>query len=304
ATAANTGGAAFRTGEGVDLKVVSGTNYAIASATAGEWAEYTVDVAAAGTYKLEVRAAAAAAGGKVHAELRDPATDAVAAALGGSIAVPNTGSTSTFATVSKTAALPAGRYVLRLAIDANATNGVAGVFDWLKLSAVPVTVKSTAAAYVRGGTSAGANFGAATDLSVRKAATAADTRETYIKFDLAAAGVAALTSAKLRLYGRLSDTSVGSLATTVYSAADTAWGESTITWNNKPAAGTTSRGTVTVGGTAAKWYELDLTAFLKAELAAGRGVVTLVLRNGATSTAQSLFAGDEQANGPQLVVVR
>jgi hypothetical protein len=32
-------------------------------------------------------------------------------------------------------------------------------------------------------------------------------------------------------------------------------------------------------GTTKKWYELDVTSFLKSEKAAGRNVVTLVLKN-------------------------
>jgi hypothetical protein len=58
-----------------------------------------------------------------------------------------------------------------------------------------------------------------------------------------------------------------------------------------------------VSGTTAAWYELDLTAFLAAEKAAGRNAVTLVLRNPTASSAQTIFASDEAAAGrPELVV--
>ena len=51
-----------------------------------------------------------------------------------------------------------------------------------------------------------------------------------------------------------------------------------------------------------KVYEVDLTAFLQAEFAAGRKVVTLVLKNASTSDAQTIFGSDESAMPPQLVV--
>ncbi len=92
------------------------------------------------------------------------------------------------------------------------------------------------------------------------------------------------------------------MLTRVYSASNTSWNETGLTWNNKPSSGSTVRGSLAVSGTAAKWYEVDLTSFLKAELAAGRKVVTLVLKNPNTSDAQTLFGSDETANGPQLVV--
>jgi len=139
-----------------------------------------------------------------------------------------------------------------------------------------------------------------TDLVVRKASTTGSTRETYIKFDLNS--LSTINTAKLRLNGRLSDSSSSSILTQIFSATNTTWNESTLTWNNKPAAGATVRGSVTVAGTSATWYEIDLTSFLKSEFAAGRKVVTLVLKNSPTTTAQTIFASDETANSPQLVI--
>jgi uncharacterized delta-60 repeat protein len=167
--------------------------------------------------------------------------------------------------------------------------------------AQPVTLRSPADAYVRDGASAATNFGTGPELLVKRSGTVGNSREAYLRFDLSA--VPTVASATLRLFGKLSNTVNPSVVTTVYSAADTTWGESAITWNNKPAAGTTSRGTITVGGTTARWYELDLTSFLKAEKAAGRNLVTLVLKNGAISDAQTTFNSDEAASErPELVV--
>jgi hypothetical protein len=165
-----------------------------------------------------------------------------------------------------------------------------------------VTLRAAADAHVRDGASSGTNFGTATELSVKRATTAGSTRETYLRFDLSTAP-ATIASAKLRLFGRLGDTSSASLATQVFGASNTTWTETGLTWDNKPATGASALGSITVSGATAAWYELDLTAFLQAEKSAGRNLVTLVLRNPTASSAQSLFASDEAASGrPELVV--
>jgi endoglucanase len=125
-------------------------------------------------------------------------------------------------------------------------------------------------------------------------------REAYLRFDLSS--VSSIGSAKLRLFGKLDNTSAASVGFTIYNASNTTWSESGLTWNNKPAAGTTVRGSGTVTGTTGKWYEVDLTSFLKAEKAAGRNLVTLVIRAGAASPSNIVFDSDEAANRPALVV--
>ena len=164
------------------------------------------------------------------------------------------------------------------------------------------TINATAAALVRGGAYANTNFGSATELVVKRHDTSADqVRESYLKFDLSR--VTTITSAKLRLYGRLNDTGNPSVRTNIYSASNTSWSEGGLTWNNKPAAGSTLRGSFTVSGTTARWYEIDLTSFLRAEKAAGRNLVTLVLKNPIQSASKTVINSDEAAsNRPQLVV--
>ena len=65
-TAANEGGAFRATGVDLQATADAGGGYAIGFARAGEWVEYTVDVAAAGTYDLDLRVAATGAGGAVR----------------------------------------------------------------------------------------------------------------------------------------------------------------------------------------------------------------------------------------------
>jgi len=58
--------------------------------------------------------------------------------------------------------------------------------------------------------------------------------------------------------------------------------------------------------TTARWYELDVTAYLRAEKAAGRNVVALALKNLANSTPYVTFSSKEAttaANRPQVLVV-
>jgi hypothetical protein len=168
-------------------------------------------------------------------------------------------------------------------------------------SGTATVLRAAADSYVRDGTYEAVNYGTAAEIIVKKAGTAGSNRETYLRFDLSS--VSTITSAKLRLFGRLANTNDASVTTTVYDAADTTWSESGLAWKGKPAAGATSRGTITVSGTTGKWYELDLTAFLAAQKAAGRNAVTLVLKNGSTSNAEVKFTSDEAlGNRPELVI--
>jgi hypothetical protein len=114
--------------------------------------------------------------------------------------------------------------------------------------------------YVRGG-SAGSNFGTATQLITRRASQTKDTHESYLKFNVGQP--CTVTSVRLRLYGQLS--SSGNLNVAVYGVPVTTWTETGTTWNNRPAAGALLR-TVAIPGTAAAWYEWDVTDYVRDEL--------------------------------------
>jgi len=103
--------------------------YKIGSTEAGEWLAYTVDVAAAGTYTLEVRVASKGSGGTFHVEF--DGTNRT-----GGLAVPDTGGWDTWTTLKKTGIpLAAGRQVLRLVMEANGGTGAVGDFDSVRLVA-------------------------------------------------------------------------------------------------------------------------------------------------------------------------
>jgi hypothetical protein len=83
-----------------------------------------VNVATAKTYTLDVRLASSGAGGTFHVEVNGVNKT-------GPIAVPNTGSWSTWQTVTKTGvALAAGTQVIRVVMDSIGASGSVANFNW------------------------------------------------------------------------------------------------------------------------------------------------------------------------------
>ncbi len=104
----------FRNDEDVDIEncTDAGTGYNIGYAQAGEWLEYTVDVAAAGKYNLTLRVACDGAGHTVSLS----ANDVVVAK---DIAIPNTTGWQVWENVTvPNISLSAGKQVIRLTIGA------------------------------------------------------------------------------------------------------------------------------------------------------------------------------------------
>jgi hypothetical protein len=95
------------------------------------------------------------------------------------------------------------------------------------------TLRAVADAYVRGGVYAGKNFGSSAELDVKKHASADFNRVAYLRFDISTVG--AISSAKVRLWGKLSSAESRNLAVEVAAVSNTTWGEGTINYNNKPA---------------------------------------------------------------------
>ena len=161
-------------------------------------------------------------------------------------------------------------------------------------------------AYVRDGSSASTNFGTAPELQVQQSATAGSNRETHLKFDITP--VTGITSAKLRLYGSLIDTSGTNVPTAVFATTPNTWTESgsgSITWNNKPlpTVPPTSIGTATITDNVARWYEWDLTTYIQGEKAGNRNTISLVIKSTANSTPYAVFNSKEAAtNQPQLLI--
>jgi glucose/arabinose dehydrogenase len=161
------------------------------------------------------------------------------------------------------------------------------------------TLSAAADSYVRDGDGSGNNYGRTGELLVRSGSL---NRQAYYRFDLTSLGN--IAGAKLRLFGRLiSSVASDSVTTGVFGAGDAAWGEGGLTWNNRPATGATALSSVKVGAGDARWYEWDVTDYLRQQKAAGKKTVTLVIRNVTASKASAGFRSREAStNRPQLVV--
>ena len=195
----------------------------------------------------------------------------------------------------------AGTYVLRLtANDGELVSSDDVTIIVNPAGAITSTLTPTADSYVEDGAKS-TNFGTSGEMRVKRSSSAGYNREGLLKFDLSALS-GAVTSVKLRLYGKLQDTREANVVTQVF-ATSTGWTETGVTWNNRPAATGVSLGSVSVQGTAGKYYEVDLTAFVQAEWAAGRDTIALLLRNPNTTSPYSTFASrNASTNRPQLVV--
>jgi len=166
--------------------------------------------------------------------------------------------------------------------------------------AATVTLNPTADAYVQDGKNASKNYGSKTQLRVQTNATAASNYDSYLAFDTSAA-TGEIASAKLRLYVPLSK--AGSVSTSVHAVGNTGWGETTLTWNNRPALGT-ALGSVAVNSIDYEWKEIDVTAYVQAEKAAGRSLLSLGLHNASTSSAcVRVNSRNAHSNRPELVIV-
>lgn len=193
------------------------------------------------------------------------------------------------------------------AVFAKATDNAGGVTNsnTANINVVYETGLSPSAdTYVRDGSSAATNFGTATELQTQLSATAGSNRESYLKFNLAT--VSGITKAKLRLFGKLSDTSGANVPVGVYSSTNTGWSETTITWNTKLTLDATLQSQATITDNVARWYEFDVTTFIKQEKNNTHDLVTLAVKGLANSSPFVTFNSKESTlatdNRPQLLL--
>ena len=123
-TSGNAGGVYRSNSVDIQATTDTGGGYNVGWVVAGEWLNYTVSIAAAGTYSLDLRVASNGAGGTFHV-----AVDGVDKT--GPITVPGTGGWQVWKTITKTGvSLPAGQHVLRFVMDANGATGAIGNLNW------------------------------------------------------------------------------------------------------------------------------------------------------------------------------
>ncbi|MDB5294732.1 MAG: hypothetical protein JWO31_715 [Phycisphaerales bacterium] len=194
----------------------------------------------------------------------------------------------------------------QLRLGERGTTSVPPVFPPPPVSPPPpgsttTSLRAVADAYVRDGEFANTNFGAATELAVRRSSLAGQARQALLRFNLA--DLTSIGTATLRLWGRLDSTVNPSVTINALAGATNDWTEAGVTWANRPAAAGVSLGALSVTGTEGRWYTLNLTAWIKAQKAAGKTTATLVLAADNYTSSVALFGSDEAAaNRPELVV--
>jgi len=161
-------------------------------------------------------------------------------------------------------------------------------------------IAASADAYVRGGSNANNNYGNQNQLISQLGSTAGNTFETYVMFDVGQH--CTVSSVKLRLFGRLSNNNPLNVPVSAYSVANTTWTETGITWNNKPPEGSLLASTTIVNNTQA-WYEWDITSYVQSELAAGRHIIAIALKNTTVTSNQAVFSSRQASSNKPVVVV-
>ncbi len=137
---------------------------------------------------------------------------------------------------------------------------------------------------------------------INPTSTAGNNRETYLLFD-ASAVTGTINSVTLKVYGKVDLTTVASIPVGVFSVANTSWTENTLTWNNKPASGTTALASATVTNAAYSYVTWDVTNYVKSEIAAGRKTISLAMKSLAAADPRILWNSAEAGNNPPQLVI-
>ncbi|CRK81180.1 polysaccharide lyase family 8 super-sandwich domain-containing protein [Neobacillus massiliamazoniensis] len=149
-------------------------------------------------------------------------------------------------------------------------------------------------AFIWGGSNAANNYGKNTYFVVRDATSDAYSRKSYLKFALQDIGT--LTSAKLRVYGKATN-SPGTVK--IMGSEKNDWTETGINWNNAPAPAAEIASTTV--STTANYYEFDVTDYVKNHL--DQKEVTFILTGTGKQDIYMDFNSKENGeNQPQLVI--
>lgn len=122
--------------DGVDLQPSTGGNEPgtnIGLTATGEYVRYTVNVAAAGPYRLELRVAATATGRSLDVSMEGTL-------IADNLAIPNTGSYQSYQTISKDVTLAAGLQSLQVLFNTGSQN-----LTWIRFTSLGCTPESDAA---------------------------------------------------------------------------------------------------------------------------------------------------------------
>jgi N-acetylneuraminic acid mutarotase len=160
------------------------------------------------------------------------------------------------------------------------------------------TFLPSADAFVRNGNYAGTNYGTDTSLIIKAANVSGYSRMSYLRFSLGTA--TNITSAKLRVYGRNID-NTNTVKIFAYGVNNDTWTETGITFSNAPTASTSVLDSAAVNNVA-KYYDIDITSFVKTQ-ASGDKIVSVLLKDPLTKNTNIVFNSKEhKSNKPQLVI--
>jgi glucose/arabinose dehydrogenase len=163
------------------------------------------------------------------------------------------------------------------------------------------TISPSGDTYVRNGSFADSTFGTGATLQAKQATTSGLLRVSYLKFNLK--NFSTIDSAKLRLFGALSDTTATNVAVDVFATDGTDLNEATTTFNNAPQITGNAIASALITNNTYKYYEFDVSSFIKAQKAAGHNVVTLAVKAPTFSSNFVAFNSREAgANRPYMVI--
>jgi hypothetical protein len=162
----------------------------------------------------------------------------------------------------------------------------------------PLTLLPVEDTYIRGGSYATTNYGTSNVLHVKSDSDLNLTRDAYLRFDLGT--LASVSSAKLRVYARLTSTD---RVTSVLYPVTAAWSESGLTWSSRPGyVSSRPLGSMTPT-TTFTWYEFDVTSHVVGERQAGRRLVAFALHCPAPSVERiDVNSREAASNRPELVL--
>ncbi|MEQ1787169.1 MAG: DNRLRE domain-containing protein, partial [Acidimicrobiales bacterium] len=162
----------------------------------------------------------------------------------------------------------------------------------------PVTIPIAIDTYARDGSSQNSNFGTNSLLHARRSATVGETRVAYVRLDTAGV-IQPIQSARLRFACR--NAAGANTTVQVLAVASTTWSETALRWTNRPAVGAVL-GSFTVTSTAHAWKEVDVTAYVNAERAAGRTAVSFALQPPANGQLVYINSGEATSMRPELLI--
>jgi hypothetical protein len=161
-----------------------------------------------------------------------------------------------------------------------------------------VTLSPIADTYVDSA-SEGSNYGSASQLSIDGSPSY---KISYLKFDLGSLTGQNILSAVLRLKVFSEPYSDSTSTQYVKVVSDTSWGESVITYNNRPSSSTTL-GNINAGsGSLGQWQEIDVTSFIHSNR--GQTISIGIDAPSSSSDGVDFYSRETSSSSPQLVVTK